>query len=342
MTEENQFTAKIIDDDYIQESEAVETQNTEEEEIIDNTEISTEENESIEELPVEDKVLENTEVEEDIKIEAPEEKVVAEEVLPTEFSKFLEYNKDTGRGMADYLEATKDLSEVSEEVKLEKYLREQNPDFDDDDIRYELEQLIVDEEYDSEKEQRDKKREKKKLLSEATKFLESNREKYLAPLESNANASVPEDYEEIKKSYQEREVEQKKIEQLNAEVREHFVMETEKLFSGEFKGFEFDLGEVKQSYIPTDVQGLKNIQSDVSNFITRHVDDSGRIKNAAEYHKALTMAMNPDAMAKYFYEQGKAEAITQVRKDSKNIDMNPRTTGDSSKPTSGFSFKLSD
>ena len=44
------------------------------------------------------------------------------------------------------------------------------------------------------------------------------------------------------------------------------------------------------------------------------------------YHKSMFTAMNADAVAKHFYEQGKADAIkSQVAKD-KNIDMNPRQT----------------
>jgi len=48
------------------------------------------------------------------------------------------------------------------------------------------------------------------------------------------------------------------------------------------------------------------------------------IEDTAGYHKSLFTAMNPDAIAKHFYEQGKADAIkSQVAKD-KNIDLNPR------------------
>ena len=35
----------------------------------------------------------------------------------------------------------------------------------------------------------------------------------------------------------------------------------------------------------------------------------------------MSIAMNPDKFAQFFYEQGKAEAIDDVSKKSKNIDM---------------------
>ena len=46
--------------------------------------------------------------------------------------------------------------------------------------------------------------------------------------------------------------------------------------------------------------------------------------NADGYHKALFTAMNSDAIANHFYEQGKADAIKESIAKSKNIDMEPR------------------
>ena len=72
---------------------------------------------------------------------------------------------------------------------------------------------------------------------------------------------------------------------------------------------------------------VKDTQSDLKNFISKFVGkNESTIEDAAGYHKSLFTAMNPDAVAKHFYEQGQADAIKdQVAKD-KNIDMNPRKT----------------
>ena len=48
------------------------------------------------------------------------------------------------------------------------------------------------------------------------------------------------------------------------------------------------------------------------------------IDNTDGYHKALFTAMNSDAIANHFYEQGKADAIKESVSKSKNIDMEPR------------------
>ena len=48
------------------------------------------------------------------------------------------------------------------------------------------------------------------------------------------------------------------------------------------------------------------------------------ISNAYGYHKALYAAQNMDKIANHFYEQGRADAVQQSIKESKNIDMSPR------------------
>ena len=48
------------------------------------------------------------------------------------------------------------------------------------------------------------------------------------------------------------------------------------------------------------------------------------MKDISAYHKALYAAQNADALAKYFYEQGKADATGGIVKETKNIDMEVR------------------
>ena len=48
------------------------------------------------------------------------------------------------------------------------------------------------------------------------------------------------------------------------------------------------------------------------------------MKDAKGYHKSLFTAMNPDAIARHFYEQGQADAMKSSVEKGKNIDMAPR------------------
>jgi hypothetical protein len=49
--------------------------------------------------------------------------------------------------------------------------------------------------------------------------------------------------------------------------------------------------------------------------------------------------MNADAVAKHFYEQGKADAIKDSIAKAKNVDMNPRQTHGMIE-ASGIKFKV--
>jgi len=54
------------------------------------------------------------------------------------------------------------------------------------------------------------------------------------------------------------------------------------------------------------------------------LDDSGLIKDAAGYHRSLAIAMNPEKFARFFYEQGQADATDDVLRKTKNINMTER------------------
>ena len=72
------------------------------------------------------------------------------------------------------------------------------------------------------------------------------------------------------------------------------------------------------------MQELKNLQSDVNTFLNKYMDKDGLMKDASGYHRALSMAMNPEKYAKFFYDQGVADTVDNVSKKSKNINMDIR------------------
>ena len=48
------------------------------------------------------------------------------------------------------------------------------------------------------------------------------------------------------------------------------------------------------------------------------------LNDAKGYHKSLFTAMNADAIANHFYEQGKTDAMKNSVAKAKNVDMEPR------------------
>ena len=54
------------------------------------------------------------------------------------------------------------------------------------------------------------------------------------------------------------------------------------------------------------------------------MNKDNEMSDAKGYHKSLYTAMNADAVAKHFYEQGKADAMKDSVAKAKNVNMNPR------------------
>jgi hypothetical protein len=164
---------------------------------------------------------------------------------------------------------------------------------------------------------------KKRELSKAKKFLNDEKDKYKIPLESSGGG-LSEDQKEDIDAYKKYVEESKTITEGNKKKYDYFLDKTESVFNNEFKGFEFSIGEKNISFKPGDAQELKNVQSDVNNFVNKFMDNDGLITDPVGYHKALSVAMNPDKFAKHFYEQGVAATVDNVSRKSKNINMDVR------------------
>lgn len=253
------------------------------------------------------------------------EKPQQQELLPEDVNAFLKFKKETGRGLEDFYRVNQDFSKVNPERLLADYMRETNPDFDDEDIAFEYESKFgYDEEMDDEKEIKRKKLALKKELGKASKYFEEQKEKYKAPLESRMEATIPAEDKEALESYKQYISQSTAMQQEQAKKSEYFINKTNELFSDEFKGFDFKVGDKEVSYKPGTPEQLKAQQTDISKFFTNFVDENGYIKDAKQYHKTIAAAMNPDAMAKFFYDMGKADAIDDSVRQSKNIDMSVR------------------
>lgn len=255
--------------------------------------------------------------------------------LPEDVEKYLEYRKETNRGMEDFLRLQRDLSNVPEGELLREYYRQTKQGLDDKDI-----ESLIDLKYGYDKGAdasvvTSKKLELKEELFRAKQFFEGQKDKYRKPLESS-DVSLPDDAKEAVEFFQLYKKQQDEQARHSETVRNAFEEKTSRFFNDEFKGFEFKIGEEKVVFKPKDVAETKSVQSNLNNFISAHTDENGVLLDAAKYHTALSMAMNPEAYAKFFYEQGKASAIDNVIAEGKNIDMNVRSNVDSQKPGTKF------
>ena len=248
------------------------------------------------------------------------------EDLPEDVATYLKFKKETGRGINDFIKYNENIEELSPEDILARYYADVESDLDSEEIKYIIKDKFgYDEDLDDESDIKKKQIAKKKELAKAKKHLEELKEKYSAPLESNGLPGSPESSKEFN-AYKKYIDESKTYQEEVSRKADWFRKKTEEVFGDEFKGFEFNINDSQVYYSPSDRNELKNSQLDVSNFISKFLDESGLMNDAVGYHRALSMAMNPDKYAKFFYEQGKADAVEKSARVSKNIDMDMRST----------------
>lgn len=246
--------------------------------------------------------------------------------LPEDVSAFLKYKKETGRGIDDFMKIQVDYDKVNEDQLLRDFYAQTEGDLDSEDIEYLMsDRFSYDEDLDEDQEVKSKKIAKKRELAKAKKYFNDLKETYKVPVESSGMPIDPEEAE-IYNAYKDYISQSQSIQEQNQKRAEYFTKKTEELFSNEFKGFEFNVADQKMVFNPGDVVETKKIQSDINNFISKFLDDDGMVKDHVGYHKALTAALNPDKLAAHFYEKGKADAVGDVSRKSKNIDMDIRST----------------
>ena len=248
----------------------------------------------------------------------------ANEELPEDVSAYLKYKKDTGRGIEDFYNLQKDYDSMEDDSVLASYYSITEEGLDAIDIQDIMEdKFSIDEELDEPRDIKKKKLAKKRELAKAKKFLNEQKDKYKIPLESSGGGLSNNQQENLNayKSYLE---ESKSIGEQNQKKYDYFLNKTNEVFNSEFKGFEFNVGDSNITFKPGTTEELKNVQSDVNNYINKFMDKDGRIEDPKGYHRSLAVAMNPEKFAQFFYDQGVSATVDNVSRKSKNINMDVR------------------
>jgi len=258
--------------------------------------------------------------------------------LPDNIQKVVEFMNETGGSLQDYVKLNTDYASLNETQLLREFYETTKPHLDREEIDFIMEDnFSYDEEVDEDRDIRRKKLARKEELAKAKNHLDGLKSRYYEEIKAGSNLNP-----ETKKAvdffnrYKKENEEASKVAENQVSV---FNSKTEKLFSNDFKGFDFNVGEKKFRYRVKNADQVKDTQGDINNFVKKFLNDKNEMSDAAGYHKSLFTAMNADAIANHFYEQGKTDAMKASVQKSKNIDMNPRGVHENVKPTSGMSFK---
>jgi len=258
--------------------------------------------------------------------------------LPENIQKVVDFMNDTGGSLKDYVNLNTDYSSLNEEQLLKEYYENTKPHLDSEEIGFIMEdKFSFDEDIDEDRDIRRKKLARKEELAKAKNHLEGLKSKYYDEIKAGSRLNP-----EQKKAVEFFNRYNQDSEKLTADREKQtsiFNEKTEKLFSNEFKGFDFEVGDKKFRYKVNDVEGVKSKQGDISNFVKKFLNDKNEMADAKGYHKSLFTAMNPDAIANHFYQQGKADAMKTSMEKAKNIDMKPRGTHEDVKPPNGWTVR---
>ena len=258
--------------------------------------------------------------------------------VPEDIQKLVSFMEETGGSLEDYVSLNRDFSALEPTSLVYEYLKATKPHLDDADISFMMQNKFgYDEEVADESEAKAKQLAFKEDLYKAQKHFDNSKEKYYADLKLRKQSNIPEEYKEAFDFYKQA----KESENINNQNSEYFQQVTNKVFNEEFKGFDFKVGDKKYRFKVDDSQKVKSKQSDLTNFVSKYLDpETGKMTKPLEYHRALFAAENVDKIANHFYEQGRADALKNSVKQSKNIDMSPRQDAASQKNYSNSPVKV--
>ena len=259
--------------------------------------------------------------------------------LPENIQSVVDFMKDTGGSLEDYVRLNQDYSSHTDVQLLKEYYKSTKPHLSNDEIDFMMEDSFLwDEDVEDERDIKRKKLALKEQVVNAKSHLDGLKSKYYEEIKMGSKLA-PEQQKAID-FFNRYNKESEQTTKLAEEQKSVFHKKTNEVFSDKFKGFEYNVGEKRYRFNVKDAGKVKTDQSDISNFIGKFLNEKNQMSDAKGYHKSMFTAMNPDAIATHFYEQGKADALKQSIAKSKNIDMNPRQGLAGSSDSSGFKFKV--
>ena len=254
--------------------------------------------------------------------------------VPENLESLVSFMKETGGGIEDYVRLNANYDNVDGDVLLKEYYSKTKSHLDADEINFLLEDKFeFDEDIDDERDIRKKKLAKKEAINEAKGFLNDLKDKYYS--EIKLKSSMSPEQQKAADFFNRHKEEQSKAQ----EQHERFKKSTNDLFSNNFKGFDFKIGEKKFKYGVSNPSKVAETQSNISNVLGKFLNDKGDVVDPAGYHKAMYAAQNADTIVKHFYEQGKADAIKGVVANSNNVNTEARSSAPSDVTIGGLKVK---
>jgi len=258
--------------------------------------------------------------------------------IPENIQKLMDFMEETGGDLQDYVKLNQDYSELDDNDVLYEYYKQTKPHLTTEEINFLMEDTFsYDEDMDDERDIRRKKLALKEQVASAKAHLDGQKSKYYEDIKAGSKLT-PEQQKALDffNRYNKESEENQKVAD---EAKSTFLKKTDNVFNNKFKGFEYNIGDKKFRFNVKNTDEIKQTQSDINNFVKKFLNKNNQMEDAKGYHKSLYTAMNADAIANHFYEQGKADAMKDSVAKAKNVNMDPRQSHGKIE-TGGLKFKV--
>tara|TARA_R110001606_G_scaffold367649_2_gene523216 strand:+ start:446 stop:1693 length:1248 start_codon:yes stop_codon:yes gene_type:complete len=262
---------------------------------------------------------------EDLKSEIEQAETLKESgvELPENIQKVVDFMNDTGGTLEDYVKINQDFDSLDSNQLLKEFYKSTKPHLTGEEIDFLMEDSFsYEEDIDDERDIKRKKLALKEQVANAKQHLDGLKSKYYD--EIKAGSRLTQEQKKAVDFFNRYNKQSEEATKVSEKQKLTFNKKTSEVFSDEFKGFEYKVGDKRFRFNVKEADKVKQTQSDINNFVRKFLNKDNEMVDAKGYHKSLFTAMNSDAIANHFYEQGKADAIKQSIAKSKNIDMNPR------------------
>ena len=244
--------------------------------------------------------------------------------LPENVQKLIDFMDDTGGSLEDYVRLNRNIEDIDDQEALQEYYKRTKPHLSQEEVNFLMEdQFAYDETIDDERDIKRRKLARKEQVAEAKAYLDGQKSKYYEEIKAGSKLTKEQQKAiDFFNRYNKESEQQKAISEKQVSA---FTKKTEQVFNDKFKGFEYNVGDKVYRYNINNAEQVKNNQSDINNFVRKFLNKDNTMSDAKGYHKSLYTAMNADAIAQHFYEQGKADAIKNTIANAKNVDTTARS-----------------
>jgi hypothetical protein len=310
-------------------------------------EVKTDVEEAVEEVTQEEDIDNETPTLEEVTDEVVTEEEVIEaldaneetgKAIPENVQKLMDFMNETGGDLQDYVNLNRDVKDLDNQEALLEYYKRTKPHLDSEEINFMMEDnFSFDEDIDDERDIKRKKLALKEQVAEAKTYLDGQKSKYYEEIKAGSKLTV--EQQKAINFFDRYNKESEQTQKVAQQQKSRFNKKTEQVFNDKFKGFEYEVGDKRFRYNVKDTNQVKETQSDINNFIKKFLNEDNTMSDAKGYHKSLYTAMNADAVAQHFYEQGKADALKDSVAKAKNINTTARPSHGEAQ-TGGLKYKV--